>query len=125
MRSLYIIAYFIVAVAVGAIGAGLNMSGVQTWGHLFGAVEIGLLISGAFVFRLTRVHWLAFLFAYACWRIAGFDYIINLTSGQSLFYVGGHNWWDMFFVKFPAHGVTFMRCVFLLVGISIPFKYLR
>lgn len=125
MRPFYIILYLLACISIGAISDSLNDSGTQTWGHLFDAVEIALLISGAFLFKLTRRDWLAYFLSYVFLRVASFDYIYNLVSGLSLFYTGVSNWWDIFLSKFPAHGVTFARFIFLVAGVAIPIKELK
>ena len=46
MRAFIILFYLLVTVLMGAVGDGLNEAGVQTWGHLFEAIEIAMLFFG-------------------------------------------------------------------------------
>ena len=115
-----IIAYLILTVIAGAMADGLNEKGKKELGHPAEALSILLLISGASIFE---VNW-TFIVAYVCFRIAFFDYAKNLTKGNPLLYLGYYSLWDKFLRQYPAHGVTFMRAVFLAVAISIPFKFL-
>jgi len=125
MRALWIILYLILCVAVGAAGDAWNHIGMKTIGHAGEALEVGLLISGAFVFNLRRRDWLPFVAVYICFRIVGFDYVHNLVTGQPIFHMDTVSIWGSFLSKFPAHGVTFMRAVALFVGIGISINELK
>ena len=122
MKQIFIILYLFLCVVTGAVADGLNADVIQTWGHLLDALEKALLISGAFIFKPRS--FIAYLLAYVFIRVATFDYIINLVRGLPLLYLGGENWWDMFLVKFPSHGVTFARVIFLITGMALPIKEL-
>lgn len=133
MRQLLIIFYLLVTVLIGATGDALDASGTQTWGHLLGAVELLLMAGVCFLFEGDSFkqyvkNFLLILLTYMFIRIFAFDYMYNLVRGNSLSYLGGHNWWDMWWsevVKIPPYGLLFVRSVFLIAGCSIPFKYLR
>ena len=127
MKQLFILLYLFALVVIGAAGDGLDNTGVQTWGHLLGAVELLGVFLCVTLIPKEILNWrsvVALLVTYICLRMAFFDYSYNLVAGNPLFYMGGQNWWDMVFVQFPPHGVTFARVIFLATGISIPFKFL-
>ena len=122
-RSILIVLYLIACIAIGAAGDGLNNSGVQTWGHLLNAIEIAVLLFCAFAFKIMRWQDIVVLIlSYTFMRAGLFDYLRNIAAGQPLFYMGGENWWDMFFVMFPSHGVMFAKAVFLMVGVALPIR---
>ncbi len=123
MKAFYIILYLIFCVAIGAVSDGLNDDGAKYAGHVLGAVEVGLLIAGAFLFDLRRRDGVAFIAIYIAWRIVGFDYAYNLTRGLPLGYLGESSFWDSFFAKQNPIGVTFARIIFLSLGITLPIKY--
>jgi len=125
MKAVWIILYLMAAVAIGAVSDGLNDEGIKTIGHALGALEIAMLLSGAFVFKFTRQHFIAFMAAYIAWRIVGFDYAYNLTRGLPLLYLGNSNWWDSFFSKQLPSGVVFARMIFLALAIAVPIKHLK
>lgn len=134
MKPYLLILYLIALVVIGAAGDGLNNTGVQTWGHLFEAIEILaalLLVFLTVVGRWEKVDtWREFLLllgAYICIRVAGFDYIYNLVAGNDWDYVcvgEGCNWWDQLLSNWNPGGLAFSRSIFLITGISFPIKYL-
>lgn len=125
MRAITIILYLLVTVLVGAVSDGLNDQGVKILGHALGTLEIGLLISGAFLFRLERREWIAYLVAYISFRIFAFDYTYNITRGLELFYMGSSSIWDLFFSKQYPGGILFARIIFAALGVGVTFKELR
>lgn len=125
MSALLTISYLLLCVVIGAAADGLYFRGMTTV-HGYGeALEIGLILIAAPVFRIQLKHLLAFVITYICLRIVAFDYVHNLVAGLDLFYLGESKLWDRFLSQFPPHGVTFMRAVFLVLGVSLPFKYLK
>jgi len=125
MKPYLIILYLIALVAIGAAGDALNDEGIKTFGHLLRAFEIALLILAGGIFKLELKPLIIFLIAYICFRIVGFDYIYNWIRDIPLLEMGTSNWWDKALAKQLPMGVVFGRFIFLIVGISIPFKYLR
>lgn len=123
MRIFIVISYLLTLVALGAVGDGLNNSGVQTWGHLLNALEIAGLFLFLIVFKITtwRIAIIC-LISYTCFRVFGFDYLRNIVAGQELFYMGGDNWWDMSLVKQHPGGLLFARVLFLALGIGLTIK---
>ena len=124
MKKLLIILYLILCVAVGAVADGLFDDGLKVWGHALGAVEVALLFSFAFLFNLKRGDLLPLALAYIFFRIAGFDYIYNLTSDNPIFFNGSTSLWDNFLSQFPTHGITFAKSLFLITGVFIPINEL-
>ena len=125
MKPYLIIAYLIVCVVLGALVDTLFNDGAKLFSHLFGAVEIFLVASGAFIFNLKRRHWLWYMAAFAAWHIVGFDYMYNLFAGLPWDYHGTTSWWDLFLSKYPEHGIIFTRVIFLLAGVFIPIRELN
>ena len=125
MRPYLIILYLLVLVALGAAADALNNTGMGTIGHALGAVEVGGLLVGGLVLNLSRRDVFALLAAYVCFRIVGFDYTWNLVAGVPLGYHGESSLWDGFLSQFPHHGILFARAIFLITGVSIPFKFMR
>ena len=124
MKPYLIILYLIVLIALGASSDALNDTGMKTIGHTLGALEVGGLLICATLFRINLSQLFAFIAAYVCFRIVGFDYIYNLVAGLPLDYHGDSSLWDGFLSQFPHHGILFARAIFLAVGVSIPFKFL-
>jgi len=124
MRPYLIILYLICLVAIGAAADALNDTGMQTIGHASSAVEVGGLLVCGLVLNLQRKDVLTLLIAYVCFRMVGFDYMYNAVAGLPLEYHGESSLWDGFLSQFPHHGILFARSIFLIVGISIPFKFL-
>ena len=120
MKPYLIILYLILLVALGATADALG--GVI--GHALGAVEVGGLLVGGLVLNIKRSDVFALLAAYVCFRIVGFDYIYNAVAGLPLIYHGESSLWDGFLSQFPNHGILFARAIFLIVGVSIPIKFL-
>ena len=63
-----------------------------------------------------------------CLRFAFFDYAYNLSADNPLTYLSHNNWWGKFwleFLKAPPEGIVWARLVFLIVGVSLPLRYLR
>ena len=115
-----IIVYLISLVLAGAAGDGLNNSGRQRTGHWFQALEILMAFCYTIIFKMfTWDLFLISLGAYTAFRVALFDIAYNITAGNKWTYAGGDNWWDRFVVKFPVHGVTFARLIFLGLGIFL------
>lgn len=122
MKEARIILFLMACVLIGAASDALNATGVQTWGHLLDAVQIGLLLSGYAIVK--PIKWLPYFLAYVFFRISLFDYAYNLVAGNELFYVGGDNWWDLMLSKQMPSGVLFGRGIFLIAAIFIPIKHL-
>lgn len=113
MKQALTILLLIACVIVGAIADGLNERGKKNIGHPVEALEKALLL-------LTGVlsgTWLIVI-SYTAFRIALFDMIKNIAKGDHVFYLGDSNVWDRFLRKFPVHGVTFGRIIFLTFAIG-------
>ena len=120
MKPYIIILYLFILVALGATADGLNTY-VQTWGHLFEAIEIPMLFFACILFVKTWRSALWLFFVYVLLRIAFFDFAYNISAGNELFYFGGQNWWDMFWSKqvpytrlYPSIG-SFIVAVFITI----------
>jgi len=125
MKGLYTILFCIAAVAVGAVSDGLNDDGAKYIGHLLGALEVGLLISGAFILDLKRRDWLAFFLTYVFWRMVGFDLIYNVTRSLPILYTGASSYWDAFLSKQLPQGIVFARVIIAGLAVGIPLKHIN
>ena len=107
----------VLSVAFGAVADGFNERGLKNIGHPIEALEkIVLLIGG-----LLSGSWLIVI-SYIAFRISIFDIVKNLAKGDPVFYLGDSNIWDKFLRKFPVHGVTFARVIFLSFAIGFTIK---
>lgn len=124
MKPYLIILSILICITLGAAGDAFNSNGIQTWGHLFEALEILLLLL-ACLFQFKPRQVVIFIVAYAFFRFGFFDYLYNWIAGNELTYMGGENWWDLFFHKQMPSLIAISRVPFLIVGISITFRYLK
>ena len=124
-RSIYIIIYLLLTIAIGAIGDGMAIDHATKLTHLFKAFEILLLISCGFVFKLTIRNLIALLVVYISLRIACFDPIHNIVAGLDILYVGTTSLWDKLISNWVPTGIVFARVIFLLLGIGVAFKELN
>jgi len=113
------ISLVVLAIILGATADGFNHGGRKPLGHALEALEkVALILSGLF-----SGTWLV-LVSYIAFRASFFDYIRNISAGDPFFYVGTSSYWDGFLSKFPTHGVTFTRVIFLALAVSISLRYL-
>ena len=122
MKPYLIILYFIACITVGATADGLMDDGFKLWGHILGAIEVLLLLSGVII---KPKSWAAFIVAYIAWRVVGFDLMYNLVRGLPYDYIGTTGLWDMFFSKYPSHGLFWLRGIFLILAVYLPVRYLK
>jgi len=132
IRPLIILFYLFVTVIMGAVGDGMNNSGIQTWGHLFEAIEVAMLFSAMFLLNMDKdtpvKEFVLTLATYVCLRFAFFDYAYNIAAQNPLTYLSENNFWGRFWLnvlKAEPQGIAWARLVFLIVGISLPLKFLR
>ena len=125
MKPYLIILYIILCIAVTALTDALNFLDFGTWAHTANAAGILLLISGPFIFKLERRHWVAYIVAFAFWRVVGFDYLFNLFAGLPWDYIGVVSFWDKVLSKVPPHGLIFIRAVFMIAAVAIPLQYMK
>lgn len=125
MKPYLIILYFISITALGAAGdAFMDIKDISL-GQWFEPVQLALVASGAFIFKLNRRHWLVFLIVFICFNIVGFDLIYNWIRDIPIFEMGTTKSWDKILSKINPIGVTFARVIFLWLGIGLIFKYLK
>lgn len=122
MKKTLNISLLITCVLLGAVADGLNMGTSKEWGHILEAVEVLALFSIGFIYRK---QFFVLLISYICLRIALFDYVHNIASGQDLLFVGTATAWDRVLSNFPSHGIMFAKAIFLIAGIAVPIKELR
>lgn len=119
MTAVVNISFMIIAVALGALADGFNERGWTKAGHPIEALEKVVLLLGG----LLSGSWLIVI-SYVAFRVAYFDILKNLAKGQKWSYLGDSGWWDIFLSKFPVHGVTFARVIFLAFAIGFTIKEL-
>lgn len=122
MRKALIILFLIMMVIIAAISDGLFDEGLKIWGHSLEAIEILLLVSGPFLFKLKRRDWIPYLVSLIAFRVCFFDYTYNLVRHLPIFFVGNTSWWDIFLSKQPPHGLVFGRIIFLTLAVALPIK---
>ena len=124
MKRVLIILYFIICITLMALSDAFDLNGLKLWAHGIEAFWILFLISGPFIFKLNRKHWIAFVLSLAFWRIAGFDYLYNLFAGLPWDFHGTTSSWDIFLSKQPEFGIVFGRIIFLTAAIFVPIREL-
>lgn len=124
-KGLAVAGYHLGTVALGAVADGLYDSGNKEWSHALHAAEVGALISGPFVFNLSRKEALPYLSSYVFLRMATFDPMYNATYGRPLNDIGGTSLWDKALqsVNSEPSGYWFARSIFFGLGVAIPIKY--
>jgi hypothetical protein len=125
MRIAFFILYYVICVIIGAVADGVRDEGMLFLAHALAGVEIGLLLMSAFILNLRMRDWWIVLLSYVFYRVAFFDYAYNIIRGLDLFYIGDTSWWDLILKKQYPGGLLFGRAVLLLVGVSLPIKYLE
>lgn len=115
--------FFIIAIILNGIGDGLNNDNKKTYGHIFNAFSILVLLVTPFIVVWDRNLWFIFILCYTFLRIAIFDITYNLTRGLPFNYIGSTSITDKLYTKFGG-SPTFPRIIFLIVGISLPLNYL-
>ncbi len=125
MKPYLIILYLFALVALGATADGLNRRKIQTWGHLFEALELLGCFSYAMIFGFD---WYMFGFgmgSYVCIRVFAFDFIYNITAKNDLTYLSKDNWWGRTLSNWPPGPLLFARVIFLITGMAFVFNHLR
>jgi hypothetical protein len=120
---MYLILLFITSITFNAIGDGKNNDNEKTIGHIFNAFSILVLLLIPSIIVWDRNPWVIYILSYAFLRAAIFDIAYNLTRGLPWNYIGSTSITDKLWVKFGGQP-TFVRIIFLIVGISLPLKYL-
>lgn len=124
MKIPLIILYIVAMVVIGAVSDGLFDDGLKVWGHALGALEVAMLFSFAFIFRLEWKVFLVVGLSYLFIRIACFDITYNIVRDLPILQIGTTSLWDNFISKIPPYGMVFARSIFLIAGIAIPIKEL-
>ncbi len=110
-------------VAAGGLGDGLMDNSNKNWGHALRAVEVGMLISGPFVFDLDRRDTWAWLSSYGFIRLGMKDGFYNVSRGLPLGYVGTTSQYDKLMRGVPEHGRYFIKSISIVAGVAIPIKH--
>ena len=123
-RAIGVTAWHLGSVAVGAIGDGLNDRGDKQWGHALKAVEVGMLLSGPFVWKIEKGEWIAYLVPYICSRYATYDLLWNVTMDQPLLYNGESSIYDRGMNRMGNDGKVWTKTISFGLAIAIPINEL-
>ena len=123
-RPLAIIGYHVATVALGSIGDAMMDEGNKNLGHALQAAEVGALIGGPFLFHVQRSEALSYLATYGFMRLSLFDSFYNVSRDLPLLYNGTTSSYDRLMNTIPPDGRAWIKSWSLVVGISIPIKYL-
>jgi hypothetical protein len=123
-RAIGVTAWHVGTVAAGAIGDGLNDRGDKEWGHALKALEVGLLLSGPFVWKIERGEWCAYVAPYILHRYALYDMWWNIMMDQHLLYNGESSLYDNTMNKMPPDGKIWTKSISFGLSIAIPFNNL-
>lgn len=124
-RSLLVILYFLIIIVIGAIADALFDNGSKVISHSLHAIEIGLCLICAVIFKITIRELLAFMLSYIFLRLAIFDISYNITRGLDLFYIGSTSLYDKFFAKVGSLGIATIKVWALALGCGISLKELK
>ena len=124
-RAFAIVGYQIGTIALGAVGDGLDDSGHKEWGHTLKALEVGALMSGPFIFKMTKRDYLPYVSGYVFMRFALFDNIYNASRGLPGDHIGSVSWYDRMREELnaPPVGWGFAKGLSFVLGVGINFKY--
>lgn len=123
-REIGVISYHVATVATGALSEATRDEGQKSVAHAFRAMEVGLLIGGPFLFDVKKHEFLPYFLSYTFIRFSFFDAFYNKYRGLDLLYNGTTSSYDKFMNKMPPHGRAWWKTCSLVVGFSIPIKYL-
>ena len=124
-RPLAIIGWHVGTVALGSIADGLYDNGNKTWSHALHAAEVGALITGPLIHRITwrEAGW--YVLDYAAFRLALFDLGYNITRGLDPLSVGSTSLYGKMMSEVPEHGRAFVKSWALIGGFAIPFGEMK
>ena len=123
-RAVGVTVYHIGTVALGSIGDAMMDEGNKNLGHALQAAEVAALLGGPFIFDIKRSEWLSYVATYGFMRFSLFDSFYAKSRGLPLLYNGTTSGYDRFMNTIPEHGRAWCKSWSLIVGISIPIKYL-
>jgi len=113
----------IASISLNALGDGLNDNGKKGIGHVCNALSIGVLLTSPWVIDYKQGYWYEYLLTYTFLRFGMFDPIYNTTRGLPFNYLGTTAPTDRMLRYFGGQP-TFIHGLSLIVGFSIPLKYL-
>ncbi|MEI6555754.1 MAG: hypothetical protein WCL70_09210 [Paludibacter sp.] len=119
-----VIGLYTAAVVLNGIGDGLNDSHEKTWGHVYNAASIGLLVASPFLINYDTKKWYWYLASYTSLRIGLFDVCYNLTRGLPIDYTGITSSTDIAYNILKINPM-YVRSVFFAIGFTIPITALK
>lgn len=123
-RGLAVVGYHTASIVLGAIGDAQYDEGNKNVAHMLKAGEIAMVASGPFVFNLNKRDALPYLSSYLFLRFSFFDSFYNLSRDLPVLFNGTTSGYDEFMNQIPDHGKVWYKSISLIVGVSIPIKYL-
>ena len=114
----------ILLIAFEAIYEGLKARKFHIASEIVEFVYLFLITSVAFLW-LLNITWITVwyipaykvIIGYIFLRFAIFDFIWNLSAGQSLFYRGKTKLFDKIFAKVPTNFLTFVKIILFIISI--------
>jgi len=125
-KGLAVAGYHMSTVVVGALGDAYNDEGQKDLGHALKAVEVGMLVSGPFLYKWAFKEYPDFLLycsVYPMMRFAAYDGFYNATRDLPLLYNGESSHYDRFMNNFPDAGKAWYKTMVFGLGIGISIKY--
>lgn len=129
-----VIGLYTAAVVLNGIGDGLNGKGEElngivktdykTWGHVFNAASIGLLVASPFLINYDTKKWYWYLASYTSLRIGLFDVAYNLARGLPIDYTGVTSSTDIAYNILKINPM-YVRSAFFAIGFTIPIAALK
>jgi len=116
----------VTSIAAGGLADGFNDKGKKNLGHAIETVEKGSLVMSPFLLMAAGAEprmFLAYGISYLLLRASTFDLFYNVARGNKIGYVGKTGLWGKIVSKIPPHGRWWIRSIFLIAGLGIPFSF--
>jgi len=124
-RAFGIIIWQLGTVAAGAVGDAMRDNGQKHWGHVLRAAEVGMLIGGPFIHKITLRESPWYILDYGFMRLAAYDFAYNITRGLPPLYNGVTSHYDEFMNTIPPHGKAWIKGWSFVLGFVIPLCELK
>ena len=124
-RGLTVVGYHVGTIALGAIADAQYDEGNKNLSHALHAAEVGALISGPFVFKVSKSEAFHYIGSYVFLRFSFFDSFYNVTRNLPVLYNGTTSGYDRFMNTMPDDGKAWWKSMSLIVGVAFPLNHLR
>ena len=125
VRPVGILAYHAATVTLGAAGDACYLNGNKDLGHVMHAMEIGALVGGPFLFKVTLKESPWYIGSYIGTRFLLFDYAHNVFADLPVGYLGTTSFYDRTLSKVPPDGVAFYKCWAFVLTAHFTIKYMK